>query len=431
MIFALLAWVVIPVLLLLLWRKKMFLEMLLGFFFILILSDSRQYIMHFAGDIKDIYLLMLALFIFTDRKTFADGPRVYLRFLPFLIMAILFLLGSDIFLKSAQKTLSYFLILFVVPNYLVLAWKQEGSDSLRKLVWTGALVLAIGFVLRFINPGFVTLAGRYSGLLGNPNGLGLFCLIFFILVSVVRDVSKDLFTRRESYLIYGLIFLSVILCGSRNAVFTITIFMVFKYFYRISPFLGIFVFLVAVFVYQLLLANLTEIIIGLGLQEYFRLETLESASGRLIAWEFGWDKINENPIVGHGIGYTDYLYRINYEFLSIQGHQGNAHNSYITFWLDTGLPGLLAYLFAFCSSFINGAKRYVSAIPAMFAIMFSAFFESWLTASLNPFTIQCVIVITLISTPVFMSEPSDEEQVADEEEAEESGINSNRLPGYE
>lgn len=413
MMFAPLTWVVIPVTLLLFQRKKMYLEMLLGFLLILILSDSRQYAMHFAGDIKDIYLLLMTFFFFADRKSFVPAERFVYRFVPFIVLAVFFLIFSEIFLTSAQKTLSYLLVFLVVPNYLAAAWRVHGSDALRRLIWIGVLVLFVGFAIRVISPGFVILSGRYSGLFGNPNGLGLFCIIFFILFTVSGDIVNELFDRRDRYVILGAIFLSAVLCGSRNAVFTIGIFVMFRYFYRISPFLGIMTFLIVVLVYQLILANFEGIIIALDLQEYFRLETFQSASGRIVAWEFGWDHIQENPLLGKGIGYTEYLYRKNYDVLSIMGHQGNAHNSYITFWLDTGILGLLAYLIAFISTFVSAASRTRSAIPAMFAILFSAFFESWLTASLNPFTIQFVIIGTILISPVFreqgVEEPASEE----------------------
>ena len=431
-IYAPVTWGVIPLTLLLFQRRKMYTEMLIGFFVILTLSDSRQQTFLFAADIKDIYLVILAVFMLIDRAAFAPRERLVFRFIPFFVVAALCLIFSEVLLTGAQKTLSYILLFLVVPNYLVYGWKTEGENSIRKFIWTGVVLLVIGFIFRFISPGFVTLAGRYSGILGNPNGLGLFCIVFFILTTVANDMRKDLFTRRQLYVIQGVILLSIFLSGSRNAVFTIGIFMLFRYFYRISPFLGISAFLVIVIVYQLILTNLGSIIVSLDLQEYFRIETLENASGRLVAWNFGWEKIMENPLIGKGIGHGDNLYKINYAFLSIQGHQGNAHNSFITFWLDTGFFGLMFYLFAFIRSFVTGAKHCRSAIPALFAILFSAFFESWLTASLNPFTIQCVIIMTLISAPAIVGDPAAEElELAEEngEESEESSEeNSSTIP---
>jgi len=126
---------------------------------------------------------------------------------------------------------------------------------------------------------------------------------------------------------------------------------------------------------------------------------LRSGSGRLIAWEFGWSKIQEGVFSGGGIGYTEILYKQNYEMLSIMGHQGNAHNSYITFWLDTGIVGVLSYVIGMIVTFVRSAGSIPGAIPAMYGILFSAFFESWLTASLNPLTIQAVIIMTMVSIP--------------------------------
>jgi O-antigen ligase len=424
-LYAPLTWGVIPLTLLLFQRRKMYTEMLIGFFVILSFSDSRQQAFLFAADIKDIYLVILAVFMLIDRQAFAPRQRLIFRFIPFFVVAVLCLIFSTVFLTSVQKTLSYVLLFMVVPNYIVYGWKTEGENSIRKFIWTGVTLLAVGFIFRFISPAFVTLAGRYSGMLGNPNGLGLYCIVFFILTTVANDIRKTLFTKRQLYLIQGVILLSILLSGSRNAVFTIGIFMLFRYFYKISPFLGISAFLVIIIVYQLILANLGNIIVALDLQEYFRIETLESASGRLVAWNFGWEKIMENPLIGKGIGHGDNLYKVNYAFLSIQGHQGNAHNSFITFWLDTGFFGLLFYLIAFIQSFIVGAKYCRSAIPALFAILFSAFFESWLTASLNPFTIQCVIIMTLISAPAIVGEPATAEHAETEEELESEENNSN------
>lgn len=393
---------VIPLSMLLLKRRKMHLELLLGFFLILILSDSRQPVFGFAANVKDIYLLLLGVMLFIDRATFSPLDRIFFRFLPFLIIALFSLIFSTVFLVSVQKTVSYGLLLLVVPNYIVSAWKDRGATALTTLVWWGVSVLLAGILLRFTSPNFVTLEGRFTGILGNPNGLGLFCLVFFILYSIIREMNKDSFSRFDWIFIYFIIFLSIMLCGSRNALLTTLIFLLFRAFYKLSPYIGFVLLLVFIVLYQLVVSNAESIIVSLGLEQYFRLETLETGSGRLIAWQFGWEWITKSPVFGSGIGFTDDLYHRYYEYLSILGHQGNAHNSYITFWLDTGIIGLLAYLIAAFATFITGSRRTRSALPALYAILFSAFFESWLTASLNPFTIQFVLIMTLIASPVFV-----------------------------
>lgn len=394
----------------------MYVEILTGFLFLLILSDSRQPMFAFAADVKNVFILVLGALVFTDRKTFSSPFLVARNFVIYIVISLFCILLSEFLFNSFQRTFSYILILTVVPAYLMAAWNKSRKEALVFIIRFAGLVLAAGLILRVLNPEFVTLEGRFSGLLGNPNGLGLFCTLLIIVIYVARDLFKDLLVQREYYVYMALIVSSVLLCGSRNAVFAIAIFFVFVRLYKVAPVFGYLAFIILVVVYQLILTNLADIIIALNLQEFFRLETLENASGRLVAWEFGWNNIKENIWIGKGIGYTDNLYKLNYAFLSIQGHQGNAHNSYITFWLDTGIFGLIFYLVAIVRSFYAGYKRSPSAIPALFAILFSAFFESWLTASLNPFTIQCVLVIALLSGKFTVEEETESEEDESEED---------------
>ncbi|HLG02514.1 MAG TPA: O-antigen ligase family protein [Bacteroidia bacterium] len=401
---------VLPVCLLLMKRLEMNLGLLLGFFLILTLSDSRQPQFMFAENAKNIYIVMLGLFLFTDLKKFQPFEKVYKRYIVFLILAAIGLMFSPVVATSFQKLISYLLILLVIPNYLARVYRENGDKALYAVGLLGALVLLSGLVLRFLAPEFVSLEGRFSGILGNPNGLGLFCLLFFVLFAVMNEIRPQAFTRTERYIIYAIIILSMVLSGSRNSIFTILLFILFRTFFRLSPLLGFMLVAGIIISYQLILANATSIILSMGLEEYFRLETLETGSGRIVAWDFGWEHITKSPVFGGGIEFTNWLYKQNYQFLSMQGHQGNAHNSFITFWLDTGIIGLLAYIWGTFAVFIKGSARTRSSLPAMYALLFSAFFESWLTASLNPFTIQFVMIMTLITSPAFetVSVPAEE-----------------------
>lgn len=410
-------WGVLPLGMILLKTKGLYKELLLGFFFILILSDSRQPSLAFAGQVKNIYIVMLALFIFVNRSEFSPLNTFFKKFLPFFAVATVCLFFSNSFNTAVQKTLSYFLLLLIVPNYLLKAYSTEDSKAMRDIVYFGAFILLMGFVLRFATPNVVTLSGRYSGILGNPNGLGIFCVLYTITVFVILEYFPEIMDKRGKLLVGSLIVASLILCGSRGALITILIFLFFRYFYKISPFLGFVIFLTITLSYQLITNNIEAIIIGFGLQEYFRLETFESGSGRMIAWEFALKKVENSILLGNGFGYTDALFKSNYSELSKLGHQGNAHNSYLTVWLDTGLIGLILFIGAYLKAFFEGAKNSRLAIPALYAVLFSINFESWLSASLNPFTIQLIIIATLLSAFEFNSArqevPADEQAPGD------------------
>lgn len=57
-------------------------------------------------------------------------------------------------------------------------------------------------------------------------------------------------------------------------------------------------FITTVFVYQIVSDNLVDIIVNLGLGQQFRVETLENGSGRIIAWQFAWQEIQNNLFLG-------------------------------------------------------------------------------------------------------------------------------------
>ena len=264
---------VIPLSMIILLNQGKFDEALLGFFLILILSDSRQQNMEFAAKAKDICLLTLTAGMVLFRDSFIPVSRTFMRFLPFFAFALIGLIYSQTIGTAAQKTLSYFLILLIVPNYLLTAWRNQGHIFFRNLIFFTALLLVAGFVLRVFLPATVTLEGRFTSILGNPNGLGIFVFLF-VMIFVYIDVElKNVFTKTERWIIYGIAFTSIILCNSRSALLALLIFFGFRYLYRFSPAFGFVVFLVLVLGYQYLMLNFESIVYSLNLQEYFRVET--------------------------------------------------------------------------------------------------------------------------------------------------------------
>lgn len=392
--------------LLLLKSKNLYQEMFLGFLLILILSDSRDQNLSFAIDVKVIYIILLSVFLLFNRKSFTSHNKFIFLFWPFLILALFLVVISENVQMSFQKCLSYSLLMLVVPNYVEEIYKEHGNIFFKNIIFLFSIVLLLGLVFTFIFPSMTYLAGRYRGLFGNPNGIGLFCTLFFLLYSVVKEYFPEIFSRSESIYIYVVIILSAILCGSRNTLMSMFCFMMFSRLYKISPYMG-FLILCAVGVgYELLLQNLELFLRSFGLADYFRIETLETGSGRNVAWTFTWRHIMENFFFGNGFAYDELLFEKNTENLSILGHQGNVHNSFLTFWLNTGIIGLLLFLRGFFLAFFQASKNSRIATPVMFTILFSATFESWMSASLNPITIQLWIILTILTSPKFNEDKS-------------------------
>lgn len=408
--------VVLPVMLFLLYSKNMHLEILLGFFLILTLSDSRLSQLNFAADAKNIYIVMISLFSFLEMRNSSITIDFYKYFIGFFFLAFLVMLFNPNIGLSFQKTLSYILFLIFVPNYLFTVYKKYGLTAIKSIVYFVAIILALGLLIDLVNPGITHLVGRFRGLLGNPNGLGLYSFLFFLLFATVNEHFSNLFSRNEKAIIYGITLFCLLKCGARTSLVSVIMFVFFVRFYRISSLLGFVIFVFSVIIYQLVSDNLVNIIVSLGLGSQFRVETLESGSGRIIAWKFAWDQIQDNFYLGRGFSYTEYIFKQNYEYLSRLGHQGAAHNAYLTFWLDTGIIGLALYVFGLLMTFLKAAKRSKLAIPVLYSILFSNYYESWITASLNPFTIQLLFILTVI----FMYDFKFNETEVDELRSDES-----------
>jgi len=385
---------------LLLKLRNMYTEMLVGLWFVCTMSDNRLEVFSSFEKAKFVYVVLLSALLFVNLKKFQPFNRFYIRFLPFIIVAFYCILHvpSIIFVESFSKTLSYFLLLFTIPNYVSKSYRENGTDFIKLFMYVAAFVLFVGLLLKLFIPLMVSFEERYKGLLGNPNGMGLYCLVVFIFLALIDRTLPALFHRQEKLFFYLLILVSLFLCGSRNSIVAVFIYILFSYLTRISPVLGFMILLFILAGYEYVDINIVNVVKSLGVENYFRAQTLSNAAGRYAAWQLAWENISKNIFMGHGFEYTNYLFQLNQKTLNERGHQGNAHNSYLTFWLDTGLLGLFLFLVSFIGTFIKAARKNKVVTAALFAILFSAVFESYLTASLNPYTIVIIMFLTIFTS---------------------------------
>lgn len=377
--------------------KRRYTEMVLAFVFIIYVSDNRHHELDFAKDVKDIALVILSAFFILNDNEFKEKSKLYMPFALFLLLAFPLSLRHPDPVLSFQKTLSYALLLFCIPNYFIRQIKEEGEQFMRNVVWFCVILLFAGFVMMALLEGSWTyLNGRYNGSLGNPNGIGTFCLLTTILISLARYHYPGIFEKREMFFMYTVITISVILSGSRNGMFSILIFLFFLHFYRISYYFGFMIVIASAVIFQLINENIADIVNALGLGEFLRVEQLNDGSGRLVAWGFAWQEIQKHFLLGLGFAYEEYLFDFNEWWLSALNHQGGVHNTYLAVWLNTGLIGLILFMIGLIRSFIVKAYRNYLTLPAMFAILFAITFEPWFQSSLNPFTTLALLIITLL-----------------------------------
>lgn len=400
---------VLPLTMILMKQKEMYEELFLGYFFILILSDSLEAKLFFAKDIKNIYISVLAIFLFFDSKDFQPRDKLYKIFVPFFIFSIFtmcFSINDSFIFTSIQKTISFILSFFIIPNFITKLYREGKSDFFKRFIFFAFTTLLLGFILKYAAPEVASLeSGRYRGVMGNPNGLGVYCVLIYIIFFVLNDFFPDLFNKSEKIVIYSVILVSIFSTDSRNAILAVFIFYIFQRFFSLSPFLGFVFFVITLFFVEVISNNLTSILISLRLGDVFRLNTLEDGSGRYVAWAFAWKQIQHNFFVGKGFAYNEFYMRQHYTELGKLGHQGGIHNSFLTFWMDQGLIGLLIYLRSYILIFIKAAQKTKFAYPILFAISFTAFFESWLVGSLSAYAFLAMFIFTLITSDELQPEP--------------------------
>ncbi len=400
-----LVYAVLPFSLIIMKQKGYYQELILGFFFILVLSDNLSDSLKFVSNVKYIYIVLLTLFLFIDTKIFYPLNTLYKLFIPFFIFSFFCLLYSPALLTGLEKTLSYIFVLMVVPNYFVKCYREKGDEFIKNIIYLGTFLLLFGFLLAFISKesAFVD-EGRYRGIFGNPNGLGLFTFVFITFFFVLNYQFTNLFSKQEKIFIYGVSLLSVLLSQSRNALMGVLILFALSFFFKKNIYLGLISTIVIAFLSYIITDKIPLIIQSLGLENFLRLKTLQELSGRAVAWEFAWRQIQQNFFIGKGFGFDEYIMRLNMKELSKLGHQGGVHNSYLSIWLNFGFIGLLVYLRSFFLIFIKASNYSKLAFPILFAVLFSATFEGLLVGSLNPHMFLLLSSITIIFEPELFSE---------------------------
>jgi O-antigen ligase len=389
---------VVVVCALLMKQKNMYRELVWGFLFILVMGDNREYSALYGATAKVPYLLFMALFYFLDSKNFRFKNDFFYPFVIFLAVALIstYACPAPNLSNSIQKWLSFLLLYSVIPMYFLKMIKEHGTEFIKDTLYLFAFFLIAGLVIYFISQSSVTLAGRYSGIFGNPNGIGIFCTIFFLLTFSVNYKFQGLLNKNDLIVIYTLIAISILMAASRTAMMSIFLFLIFVKFFKTSYWLGIPVLILAIIGYTFISDNIVEIVKSLGLGKFLRADNIEDGSGRTLAWKMAWIELQSHFILGRGFAYDEYYFRVNQDWFLRHGHNGGIHNTWLALWMNSGIVGLVLYIFGFFKLFSRVIGKFPLAIPLLFAVIFSGSFEAWLMGSLNPFHIVFVLLFSIV-----------------------------------
>ncbi len=382
--------------------RELWPEVLFGLLLVLVLSDIEKDMfpmMRVFKNAKNFYVLAIAMIFLLEVKRFAPLSSVFNIFLPFFIYSIFPLVFSNNMVVGLQKTISYWLMFLLVPNYVLYNYRRLGWDFIRNLLFFMVAILLAGFVMQFVDPSLTQIAGRYRGHFRQPQWHGYLLLPHPDASAWWFPSTRAFFRSGNGSCFSARIIYFLIVSGSRASLSAAMIFLVFHRFFAASPFLGLIGLVSLLFVVEVVSSNLEAIIVSLGLEEYFRLETLEDGSGRYFAWYFSWQHVQNYFVFGGGFSNDENIMHRARLFLEKEGHQGGVHNTYLSMWLNVGIVGLLLFLRSFFLLFIKASKLVPMSTAVLFSCLFSIMYESWLMGSLNPYTIVLLMIMTVVTEP--------------------------------
>ena len=362
---------------------------------ILILGDSRQYILLFSKDLRVVCLILFTLFTISDllKRRYSFNP-LFLWVIPFFILSIFAIPGNPAPGSAFLKSISYLMMLFVACHYLNHHIRKLGSPFIRDIIYLSVCVLALGLILDLTGSSIARFNLRYRGVFGNPNGMGIYCFLMFMIYLFYFYYVQN--SKGQLYRIaFAILLISLFMSFSRNSLLSVILFTLLLQVFKWKVFWRYFFYLMLIPIVIFLASpeNIIGIIKSIGLEEELRVDNLMTGSGRLIAWQWGWELFSTNRWIGGGFGYEEHMF-IHFlpDWVIEAGHQGAAHNSYLGFLINNGILGTFLIL-GFYLNFVFKIKKKNLRIALIFATIFSSFFEPWLNSSLNAFTTHFLIMV--------------------------------------
>ncbi len=233
-------------------------------------------------------------------------------------------------------------ILVAAPSVLayksLFDWTYLLFGLLLTSVWVGAVLSPSQALI----PSSGLLPVQLCGVIPviHANGVGQIGALLAI-VAVSRLLSRECERHSRALLsvLLGIGAATMILAQTRSAIigflFGLTLVLYFSKRLGVIAFLGI---------AALLLTSLTGV--GTFVQEYLHrgqsTQMVESLSGRIVWWEFGWDQFLKQPWIGLG------AYTARFEVLAKLGEMetSSIHNTYLEALLNVGIFGLIPVIAA-------------------------------------------------------------------------------------
>lgn len=288
---------------------------------------------------------------------------------------------------SIQRSASL-VLLFVATMLGVVAYcRKPGSVQtiFDLLWWLGAAIVVGGFLFRMgdMGPG-----NRYVGLHNRATGAGTYAALFLpIAIYQVRFRFRGGW-KMIGWGVIAAILLQIALSGARMAMATsalVSLALWFDYYGR-RAMVAVFA-LVLIAPIPLLLDQREAKQFQQRSEQFLRVKSFSTFTGRLDRWVFGLEKFAEKPIVGYGFGVSRTLAGKDepWRFKLMPGEVYNLHSDQIEVLMDLGLVGYLP--FALFWLVLLGAGAWLLRQPrslsrqqglAVFGAVLYAFFDTFM-----------------------------------------------------
>jgi O-antigen ligase len=334
-----------------------------------------------------------------------SGRRFY-GFDTYIVVWLVFALGSAFYSiappltlgRAATLVLMYVAVFWAVWRYA----SRKGEERVVELILFAVLVVLGGGLLLSPLLGGLSFGERFSGLMENPNSVGLLTALLMP-PAVERSLSRG---RFRDYLLVAVMIVSVVVSGSRGGMLATligTTYVLWKAHKRVFV-VGLLASLAAAI---LILANPHEREAEMMVDPYLRAQTLATGGGRVEVWPVALRIIKQRPFLGHGFGTEDLLFQAyGYDPESFLQHTGSyLHNSYLGLAAQLGLVGAVAFfmpliLFAYrrIRFSLGDARLNIThgLEGTLIAALVACLFESWIYSMGNsqafPFWV-CVVLL--------------------------------------
>lgn len=298
-------------------------------------------------------LLVIAIAVFNmPRLNNRIGVTLARAWLPFLLVALVAVLYSPVAVDGFRKWLTYvsYMSMFVLP--LAIAKKERDIRYLG-----GAVILSslgpVLYGLFQLASGFDWYQGsRIESTFTHPNIFAFYLLTTIgTVLSLLCASDLDLSRRSRDFLKLYLIPLLVMLVATKTRSAWLGCMILFLVFGLVAD-KRVLILTLILPVFALALPSVRDRLTDLaaGNQYVGWVQNVNAYAWRKILWEKSLDLIAQRPLFGHGL-YSFPFYSPT--FFPLETERGvDAHNVYIQLLFETGLAGVMAYLWIFCRKFL-------------------------------------------------------------------------------